>query len=106
MAKQPTQTAQTESDEAAAAITHDPHTALCAALASSGEGSDKTAARRTVSGMTQRPWQQLPGKLRRAIRADVRRLRDAKLSKEEIAAKGYGFTIAEQALRDIGQGGA
>lgn len=103
MTKQPTQTA---SDAPALTPAIDASAALCAALASSEDGPQKTAARRTASGMTQRPWQQLPGKLRRAIRADIRRLRDAKLSGEEIAAKGYGRAIVEQALRDLGQGGA
>lgn len=103
MTKQPTQTA---SDAPAATPASDPLAALCAAISSSQEGADKAAARRTISQMTQRPWQQLPGKLRRAIRADIRHLRDAKLSGEEIAAKGYGRAIVEQALRDLGQGGA
>lgn len=103
MTKQPVQTV---SDAPAPTPATDPTEALCTTLFSTEEGAEKTAARRTVGGMTQRPWQQLPGKLRRAIRADIRRLRDAKLSGEEIAAKGYGRAIADQALRDIGHGGA
>ncbi|SOC47090.1 hypothetical protein SAMN05892877_1274 [Rhizobium subbaraonis] len=84
----------------------DPLGALCAALASPEETEAKVNARRTVSGMAQRPWQQLPAKLRSAVRADVRRLRDDKLSREDIIARGYSYAAAEQALRDIGQGGS
>ncbi|NVP54461.1 hypothetical protein [Mycoplana rhizolycopersici] len=84
----------------------DPLGTLCQVLFSSEETEAKVDARRTVSGMAQRPWQQLPAKLRGAVRADVRRLRDGKLSREDIIGRGYSFAVAEQALRDIGQGGA
>lgn len=103
MAKQPALTAP---GVPAAIPVIDPLGELCAALASTDEGAKKVDARKMVSGMIQRPWQQLPGKLRRAIRADIRRLREAKLSGDAIAAKGYGRTIVDHALRDLGQGGA
>lgn len=96
----------TAAEAAPSAVARDPLGALCAALASPEETQAKVDARRTVSGMAQRPWQQLPAKLRSAVRADVRRLREGKLSREDIIAKGYSFAAAEQALRDIGQGGA
>lgn len=95
-----------ETETGSSVVVSDPLGALCQALLSSDETEDKVQARRSVSGMAQRPWQQLPVSLRKAVRADVARLREGRISAEEIVAKGYGRAVVDQALRDLGHGGA
>ncbi|MGZ2438249.1 hypothetical protein [Sinorhizobium medicae] len=92
-----------EQETLIAAPTVDPQEEICRALFSDGESVQKTAARKTVGAMTQRPWQQLPSRLRTAIRCDVGRLVDAKKTREQIVALGYSVEILGQALRDIGK---
>lgn len=92
---------QQETPVAAPAV--DPQEEICQALFSDGESAQKTAARKTVGAMTQRPWQQLPSRLRTAIRCDVGRLADAKKTREQVVALGYSVEIIGQALRDLGK---
>lgn len=83
--------------------TIDPQEEICQALFSDGDSAPKAAARKAVGAMTQRPWQQLPSRLRTAIRFDVGRLADARKTGEQIVALGYSVEILGQALRDIGK---
>ncbi|KOF17883.1 hypothetical protein AC244_16095 [Ensifer adhaerens] len=76
---------------------------ICQALFSDGTDAQKAAARKAVGAMTQRPWQQLPSRLRTAIRCDVGRLADARKTREQIVALGYSVEILGQALRDQGK---
>lgn len=85
------------------APTVDPQDEVCQALFSDGESAQKSAARKAVGAMTQRPWQQLPSRLRTAIRCDVGRLADARKTREQIVALGYSVEILGQALRDQGR---
>jgi len=81
----------------------DPAEEICQALFATDEGGKKDAARKAVGGMTQRPWQQLPSRLRSAIRSDVGRLADQKKTREQIVALGYSVELLGQALRDLGK---
>lgn len=81
----------------------DPAEEICQALFATDEGTKKDAARKAVGGMTQRPWQQLPSRLRSAIRSDIGRLADQKKTREQIVAFGYSVEILGQALRDLGK---
>ena len=92
-----------EQDARLVAPTVNPQEEICQALFSDGESAQKTAARKTVGAMTQRPWQQLPSRLRTAIRCDVGRLADAKKTREQIVALGYSVEILGQVLRDLGK---
>ncbi len=89
--------------DAPAAAKVDPAEEICQALFAADEGTKKDAARKAVGGMTQRPWQQLPSRLRSAIRSDVGRLVDQKKTREQIVALGYSVEILGQALRDLGK---
>lgn len=91
-----------EQDTPAAAKV-DPAEEICRALFATDEGTKKDVARKAVGGMTQRPWQQLPSRLRSAIRCDVGRLVDQKKMREDIVALGYSVEILGQALRDLGK---
>lgn len=88
---------------APAAAKVDPAEEICQALFVTDEGAKKDAARKTVGAMTQRPWQQLPSRLRSAIRSDVGHLVDQKKTREQIVALGYSVEILGQALRDLGR---
>ena len=68
---------KTQEQEQAPAAVVDPMAELCAALFSTEEGAKKKAARQTVGAMTQRPWPQLPSRLRSAVRADIGRQLDS-----------------------------
>lgn len=84
-------------------LTINPIEDICQALFEAEESTKKTAARKTVGAMTQRPWQQLPSRLRSAIRSDVGHLADQKKTREQIVALGYSVEILGQALRDLGR---
>lgn len=84
-------------------LTINPIEDICQALFETEESAKKNAARKTVGAMTQRPWQQLPSRLRSAIRCDVGRLVDQKKTREDIVALGYSVEILGQALRDLGK---
>lgn len=62
-------------------------------------------ARRVAGAMDQRPWEQLPGRLKSAIRADIRRLMDGGADEAGIHAAGYSSRISRAARRDLGLGG-
>ncbi|WDZ75453.1 hypothetical protein PWG15_12585 [Ensifer adhaerens] len=83
-------------------LTINPIEDICQALFETEESAKKSAARKTVGAMTQRPWQQLPSRLRSAIRSDVGHLADHK-TREQIVALGYSVEILGQALRDLGR---
>lgn len=71
-----------------------------------GEPADVLAdARRTVGGMDQRPWEQLPSGVKSAIRADFRRLIEAGADEAALRAAGYAESIVRAARRDLGLGG-
>lgn len=68
-----------------------------------GEEGDALAdARRVAGAMDQRPWEQLPARLKSAIRADVRRLVDGGADSAALSAVGYTARIAYHARRDLG----
>ncbi len=92
-----------QEQDAPAAAKVDPAEEICRALFATDEGAKKEVARKAVGGMTQRPWQQLPSRLRSAIRCDVGRLVDQKKTREDIVALGYSVEILGQALRDLGK---
>ncbi|ANK73606.1 hypothetical protein FA04_13845 [Ensifer adhaerens] len=92
-----------QEQDAPAAAKVDPVEEICQALFATEEGAKKEAARKAVGGMTQRPWQQLPSRLRSAIRSDVGHLADQKKTREQIVALGYSTEILGQALRDLGK---
>ncbi|MEI2299337.1 hypothetical protein [Ensifer sp. MJa1] len=92
-----------QEQDAPAAVKVDPAEEICQALFATDEGAKKEAARKAVGGMMQRPWQQLPSRLRSAIRSDVGRLADQKKTREQIVALGYSVEILGQALRDLGK---
>ena len=82
----------------------DPQQDLCALLESTGESDDKVAARRLVSSM-ERPWEQLPSRLKSSIRFDASVIIEASGGIEELVIAGYGRRIAEFILRDLGKRG-
>lgn len=92
-----------EQDAAEVMLVVNPIEDTCQALFAVEESPKKNAARKTVGAMTQRPWQQLPSRLRSAIRSDVGRLADQRKTREEIVALGYSVEILGQALRDLGK---
>ncbi|WP_026616386.1 hypothetical protein [Ensifer aridi] len=94
---------KTQEQESAATGTIDPMAELCATLFSTEESAKKKIARQTVGTMTQRPWPQLPSRLRSAIRSDVGRLLDAGKGRTEILEAGYSSEVLNQALRDLGR---
>ncbi|WP_085032260.1 hypothetical protein [Ensifer aridi] len=94
---------KTQEQEPASAAAVDPMADLCATLFSADESAKKKAARQTVGAMTQRPWPQLPSRLRSAIRSDVGRLLDAGKGGTEILEAGYSSEVLSQALRDLGR---
>lgn len=93
---------KTQEQEAPAAAV-DPMEDLCQALFSTEEGARKKAARQTAGAMTQRPWPQLPSRLRSAIRSDIRRLLDGGKTRAQILEAGYSAGVVSQALRDLGR---
>lgn len=97
---------KTQEQEQAAAVAVDPMEDLCQALFSTEEGARKKAARRTAGAMTQRPWPQLPSRLRSAVRSDISRLLDSGNARAQIIEAGYSAGVVNQALRDLGRSGA
>ncbi|MCM5689137.1 hypothetical protein M8037_10040 [Sinorhizobium meliloti] len=93
---------KTQEQEAPAAAV-DPMEDLCQALFSTEGGAKKKTARRTVGAMTQRPWPQLPSRLRSAIRSDIGRLLDSGKARAQILEAGYSAGVVNQALRDLGR---
>ena len=53
--------------------------------------------------MTQRPWPQLPSRLRSAIRSDIGRLLDSGKARAQILEAGYSAAVVNQTLRDLGR---
>ncbi|MDE4595914.1 hypothetical protein [Sinorhizobium meliloti] len=92
---------KTQEQEAPAAAV-DPMEHLCQALFSTEEGAKKKAARQTAGSMTQRPWPQLPSRLRSAIRSDIFRLLESGKSRGQLVEAGYSAAVVNQALRDLG----
>ncbi|MQW00218.1 hypothetical protein GHK46_23680 [Sinorhizobium medicae] len=92
---------KTQEQEAPAAAV-DPMEDLCQALFSTEEGAKKKAARQTAGAMTQRPWPQLPSRLRSAIRSDIFRLLESGKSRGQLIEAGYSAAVVNQALRDLG----
>ena len=93
---------KTQEQEAPAAAV-DPMEELCQALFSSEESAKKKTARQTAGAMTQRPWPQLPSRLRSAIRSDIGRLLDSGKARAQILEAGYSAAVVNQALRDLGR---
>lgn len=62
-------------------------------------------ARKVVGAMDQRPWEQLPSRLKSAIRLDIRRLIDGGADEAILQAEGYSPRIVRSAKRDLGLGG-
>lgn len=68
-----------------------------------GEDGEALAAARCVAGaMDQRPWEQLPARLKSAIRADIRRLIDGGADDAAFSAVGYAPRVVYHARRDLG----
>ncbi|APO74267.1 hypothetical protein AM571_CH01432 [Rhizobium etli 8C-3] len=95
---------KTDQIEEAKVVREDPVAKLYRDLRTAGDGPDKTAARKLVAGMTQRPWEQLPPGLKSAIRADIGRFVDDKKTIENMFEAGYSATLVRRALRDLGKG--
>ncbi len=88
-----------------AAKTATPLDAILSALRI-GEPADVLVdARKTVGGMDQRPWEQLPPGVKSAIRADIRRLIQAGADEAALRGAGYAVGIVRAARRDLGLGG-
>ncbi|MDX0849187.1 hypothetical protein GOD74_12275 [Sinorhizobium medicae] len=94
---------KTQEQERAPAVAVDPMEDLCQALFSTEEGAKKKAARQTAGAMTQRPWPQLPSRLRSAIRSDIGRLLDSGKARTQILEAGYSAAVVNQALPDLGR---
>ncbi|WP_457660985.1 hypothetical protein [Sinorhizobium medicae] len=94
---------KTQEQEQAPAVAVDPIEDLCQALFSAEEGAKKKAARQTAGAMTQRPWPQLPSRLRSAIRSDIVRLLDSGKARGQLLETGYSAAVVNQALRDLGR---
>jgi hypothetical protein len=94
---------KTQEQEQAPAAAVDPMADLCATLFSTEESAKKKAARQTVGAMTQRPWPQLPSRLRSAVRADIGRQLDCGKGRAQILEAGYSASVLNQALRDLGR---
>lgn len=62
-------------------------------------------ARRVAGAMDQRPWEQLPARLKSAIRADIRRLIESGADESGLRTAGYSSGISRAARRDLGLGG-
>ncbi len=97
---------KTQEQESGSAAVVDPIADLCAALFSTEEGAKKRTARQTVGAMTQRPWPQLPSRLRSAVRADIGRQLDSGKGRAQILEAGYSASVLNQALRDLGRSAA
>ncbi|MDX3929221.1 MAG: hypothetical protein QHC90_25895 [Shinella sp.] len=94
----------TKTEQAAPALSaQDPIEAICLALFSKENNAAKKGAREQVAGMTHRPWEQLPPRLKSAIRADIRRMLDANASRDDILKSGYSVAIIDRAARDLGR---
>ncbi|MDW9888868.1 hypothetical protein GOC28_08255 [Sinorhizobium meliloti] len=94
---------KTQEQEQAPTVTVDPMEDICQALFSTEEGAKKKVARQTAGAMTQRPWPQLPSRLRSAVRSDIRRLLDSAKTRAQILDAGYSASVVNQALRDLGR---
>ncbi|MQV96273.1 hypothetical protein GHK46_02110 [Sinorhizobium medicae] len=94
---------KTQEQEQTPTVAVDPMEDLCQALFSTEEGTKKKAARQTAGAMTQRPWPQLPSRLRSAIRSDVGRLLDSGKGQGQLLEAGYSAAVVNQALRDLGR---
>ncbi|MGH0227889.1 hypothetical protein NKZ03_17510 [Sinorhizobium meliloti] len=93
---------KTQEQERAPTVAVDPMEDICQALFSTEEGAKKKAARQTAGAMTQRPWPQLPSRLRSAIRSDIGRLLDNGKARGQLVEAGYSAAVVNQALRDLG----
>lgn len=82
----------------------DPQQTLCDTLQGSASSDDKRAARTVVSGM-ERPWEQLPSRLKSAIRIDAVAVLNGSGGVDEMIAAGYGQRTSEFILRDLGKRG-
>lgn len=60
------------------------------------------AARETLSGMSQRPWEQLPALVKSAARDDVAASLAAGQKRHDLVAGGYSDHTLEHILRDLG----
>ncbi|KQY20786.1 hypothetical protein [Rhizobium sp. Root483D2] len=81
----------------------DPLQSLCDALVS-GADEDKSAARQLISAM-ERPWEQLPSRLKTAARVDASALLATSGGLAQLISAGYGARTAEQLMRDLGRRG-
>ncbi|WEZ84580.1 hypothetical protein P6U16_08400 [Rhizobium sp. 32-5/1] len=62
-------------------------------------------ARETLSGMSQRPWEQLPSRLKSAARDDVSAALQSGRTRADLLADGYKVHTLTHILRDLGLGG-
>lgn len=81
----------------------DPLQSLCDALVS-GADAERSAARQLVSAM-ERPWEQLPSRLKTAARSDAVEVLASSGGLASLVSSGYGARTAEQLMRDLGRRG-
>lgn len=62
-------------------------------------------ARETLSAMSQRPWEQLPSRLKSAARDDVTAALEAGRAQADLLEDGYSVHTLTHILRDLGLGG-
>ncbi len=86
------------------AVAADPLQTLCDTLLSTSAGEAKAGARQLISAM-ERPWEQLPSRLKSAARSDAHALLSASGGLSELRSAGYGARTAEQLMRDLGRRG-
>lgn len=75
---------------------------MIVALHAGDDGEALADARRVAGAMDHRPWEQLPARLKSAIRTDIRRLIDGGADDAALVDLGYAPRIAYHARRDLG----
>jgi len=93
-----------QSADPAPVVSSDPLQRLCDVLLSGPGAAGKVEARQMVSAM-ERPWEQLPSRLKSAARSDAAALLVSSAGLSELLSAGYGLRTAEQLMRDLGRRG-
>ncbi|WP_421581130.1 hypothetical protein [Shinella sp. M31] len=75
---------------------------MIVALHAGADGDALADARRVAGAMDNRPWEQLPARLKSAIRTDIKRLIDSGADAAALSAVGYASRIVYHARRDLG----
>jgi hypothetical protein len=99
----PVQSEENFADPASVVVV-DPLQQLCDTLLSASDREGKAAARQLVSAM-ERPWEQLPSRLKSAARSDAAILLAASGGVSDLRSAGYAERTAEQLMRDLGRWG-